>query len=736
ITVLGGGGAGAGPSTPTYDGPVTVEGRTLTSSGAHWAQLGFVYGQIVRIGLEAKWTVTSVNGTKLGLSGPELPAGLDVGTVRIEGFAPSPLVVFGGTSQDGTWYSGDTEKQVSRSFGSKPYPSQLGNGTPAFVFPVAAPFRYFGNNVIDASRLYAGAAADQVPAFGITAYGGAGNDVIIGSRTRDILVGGSGGDVITGANAVIGDLVDQNSGVNVDIVTRALALPTTNYSAHAVADPLVASIGLVPMILGLPPTISGLVNGIVGGLLPGLPPLLPAIPGVTVTPGTTRPPTPTVTLDPADRSVDAQGVWVTSSRNPRFVVIPALLTSLPLYANGQYGYAVKVYLNGVLQTREPLADGDYVVTATLTDYYGNTSALATGVKILRVDGSAPAPPGGASQWGLPPSGGPVSGLAQLLVPGGAATSELSLLQGLSPVLAPALRITQDLTTWLLAPLAQQLAALGLSPAIPILDNVNRILAPLEVVLQPIGELLFHTFADVPPLPLPEQVAPSWMLPDLDTGIVLPPILPDISWAWTLVPEVPALPPLPSRPPTDPLQIPVPVNPDGIALPTWPAGVPLPEHLAWPEWMAWPSWLGWPPVPAIDPLDLPVLPGWDLGDAPSWDVPDLLGGLDALPWPEVTPLPPLTWPPVGDGPSIDPPDDDPGGDPSDPTTGEPGTLPPLPEVELPDAGGVINAVLDVDLDEDGLDVEVVGGLVGVEVGTGGIAVEVALPLLGGVRIGLF
>src|SRR5260370_7558956 len=40
---------------------------------------------------------------------------------------------------------------AQRDFGTKPFPTQLGNGTPDFIFPVADPFRFFGNNVIDAS---------------------------------------------------------------------------------------------------------------------------------------------------------------------------------------------------------------------------------------------------------------------------------------------------------------------------------------------------------------------------------------------------------------------------------------------------------------------------------------------------------------------------------------------------------------------------------------------------------
>ena len=39
----------------------------------------------------------------------------------------SPLVVYGDTSQDGAWYSGDPAQQSIRDFGTKPFPAELGN---------------------------------------------------------------------------------------------------------------------------------------------------------------------------------------------------------------------------------------------------------------------------------------------------------------------------------------------------------------------------------------------------------------------------------------------------------------------------------------------------------------------------------------------------------------------------------------------------------------------------------
>ena len=53
---------------------------------------------------------------------------------------------------------------------------------------------------------------------GIIAYGGAGNDTIVGSQAGDFLAGGSGDDTIAGAAAI--DLIYGDSGVNVDVRTR------------------------------------------------------------------------------------------------------------------------------------------------------------------------------------------------------------------------------------------------------------------------------------------------------------------------------------------------------------------------------------------------------------------------------------------------------------------------------------------------------------------------------------
>ena len=50
--------------------------------------------------------------------------------------------------------------------------------TPNFFFPLANPYHFAGNDVIDASALFAGVAAGALPTVGFTAYGGAGDDLI------------------------------------------------------------------------------------------------------------------------------------------------------------------------------------------------------------------------------------------------------------------------------------------------------------------------------------------------------------------------------------------------------------------------------------------------------------------------------------------------------------------------------------------------------------------------------
>ena len=71
----------------------------------------------------------------------------------------------------------------------------------------------------------------NLPTIGITAYGGAGNDTIIGSQAGDHLAGGSGDDTILGLRGV--DHIYGDNGVNVNIFTRWLDIPWVNASPRA-----------------------------------------------------------------------------------------------------------------------------------------------------------------------------------------------------------------------------------------------------------------------------------------------------------------------------------------------------------------------------------------------------------------------------------------------------------------------------------------------------------------------
>jgi Ca2+-binding RTX toxin-like protein len=198
---------------------------------------------VLQIDGKPAWTITgiSADGTTLTLDGPQLtaaafPAGQQHIADIVTGFAPSPLVIFGSTSQDGIWYSGNPSVDTQRDFGSKPYPIVLGNGSTDFIFPVADPFNYAGNNVINASADFANVPEGQLPSVGLVIYGGPGNSTIYGSQASDYIAGGSGNNTIYGGrgdNQLLG-----NDGLNVDVITRAISFPTVNGSSYPNADPL------------------------------------------------------------------------------------------------------------------------------------------------------------------------------------------------------------------------------------------------------------------------------------------------------------------------------------------------------------------------------------------------------------------------------------------------------------------------------------------------------------------
>ncbi len=159
----------------------------------------------------------------------------------------SPLVIYGDTSQDGLWYGGDPETVDGHEFGPKPFDPfyQLADADKEddeWVFPLGNPFDHAGNDVIDASRLFAGLTCtdtmcSNLPSVGVTVYGGAGNDTIIGSQTGDYLAGGTGDDLILGLRGI--DQIYGDSGINVDLLTRGLAIVNVNAGfTSPIVDPL------------------------------------------------------------------------------------------------------------------------------------------------------------------------------------------------------------------------------------------------------------------------------------------------------------------------------------------------------------------------------------------------------------------------------------------------------------------------------------------------------------------
>ena len=98
----------------------------------------------------------------------------------------APLVLFGSTSQDGSFYSSTATNL---------------NGH-------AREFTNVGNNVLDASQ----------DTQSVILYGGAGNDSLYGGQSGSWLVGGGGADTIHGHGT--GDIILGDDGVNLDLSTR------------------------------------------------------------------------------------------------------------------------------------------------------------------------------------------------------------------------------------------------------------------------------------------------------------------------------------------------------------------------------------------------------------------------------------------------------------------------------------------------------------------------------------
>ena len=273
LTTVHGGGNALLAVTGTFTvTTVAGVGRVTRTDGVAWTTAGFAVGNRVNLPGYAvgAFTVTGFadGGATLLLSGPlggalgggALPTTMwtdltvsvydpkspETGFVRVGGDhivvlggagPDSPLVIHGDTSQDGIWFSGDPTAQTGHLFGPKPTIQPVGNA-PNYVFPVAAPFAHAGNDFIDAGALFASLPSAQLPTIGVTIYGGAGQDTIIGSQAGDILAGGSGDDLILGQRGR--DLIYGDSGINLDVITRVLTVATANASSLQTADSLFA----------------------------------------------------------------------------------------------------------------------------------------------------------------------------------------------------------------------------------------------------------------------------------------------------------------------------------------------------------------------------------------------------------------------------------------------------------------------------------------------------------------
>ena len=350
IVRVGGDTINVNAASAVFTGTFAVApGQITRSDGLNWKDdLKFAIGQQITVTATPNghtgWLTTSgeaaaqlvvtgfsPDGKTLLVSGTPLATGTFAATVDIN----SPLVVYGDTSQDATWYKGKNDKLSLGKFSNKPMPhedslpvtfgttvlfpstpfqntfgtitrsdgkswvdsgfvpeglitvdgtlvgtisqispdgktlilfrkdlttdadltaiwaslangphtvaqrNRLGQNTDFFVFPLASAYQYAGNDVIDAHNLYATIPAGQLPAVGLTAYGGRGDDLILGSQAGDHLAGGSGQDTILGQRG--DDLIYGDSGFNVDLITRVLSVATAAGGSGAVnLDPVFA----------------------------------------------------------------------------------------------------------------------------------------------------------------------------------------------------------------------------------------------------------------------------------------------------------------------------------------------------------------------------------------------------------------------------------------------------------------------------------------------------------------
>ena len=235
-----------GPATVTASSAATIVYDILSDRlrrhAGSWVVDGFQIGQQVTIdGLPGTWTVKGFGNSAFGPN-----TELELGGAQLTPY-PNQSMAVNAVSQYVGIVKSITKTQIvlNLAISLADFPSgpnfpvgngatvpnvikdiktlnRVGNSAPFFVFPLASPFQYSGNDVIDAHLLDWADATNALRPIGLTIYGGAGDDTIIGSQTGDQLAGGSGNDTILGQRGQ--DIIYGDSGFNVDLITRLLSV--------------------------------------------------------------------------------------------------------------------------------------------------------------------------------------------------------------------------------------------------------------------------------------------------------------------------------------------------------------------------------------------------------------------------------------------------------------------------------------------------------------------------------
>jgi hypothetical protein len=201
-------------------------GSTLVLSGSNFTATGASLRTLTATVPSGEFTVARIGGDFLTVTGGGGPT--------------SPLVLYGDTSQDGTWYAGRNHHVLGSHFGQKPFDAFA--SLPAFtnedadwIMPIADLYKRAGNDTIIGNTLFAALDPGSLPTVGFVGYGGAGNDILFGSQAGDHLAGGGGNDGILGLRG--NDIIIGDSGINVDFTNRAMRYATVDASPSPGLDP-------------------------------------------------------------------------------------------------------------------------------------------------------------------------------------------------------------------------------------------------------------------------------------------------------------------------------------------------------------------------------------------------------------------------------------------------------------------------------------------------------------------